>query len=186
MRNENFTSKRERNLWFWALAVLIAIIATLFFGGRLIDFIVDRRLLENSTFYLFLLLVMAFLVSGLKSKRSRLGYWIYAGVIAVYGMALLRMDLTAAERSHMFEYGMLAILVYEALSERKRNGVKVRAPALLSILGVGTIGLLDEVVQLLIPYRVFDLVDIGFNYLASTFGVMTSMGVRWLQAILKR
>ena len=180
-----FTSKRERKLWIWALVILIAIYATLFFGGQLINFMIEKRIIEQSTFYLFLVLVASFIISGWKSSDRKLAYWIYAGVIAVYGMAMLRMDLTVAERSHMFEYGLLAILVYEALRERKRNGAKGKAPALMAILGVGTIGLLDECIQYFLPYRVFDFVDIGFNYLAATFGVLTNVGVSWMQGILK-
>lgn len=184
MKNKkNFTSGRERKLWFWALMVLIAIYATLFFGGQLIDYMIERRIIEQSTFYLFLVLILAFIYSGLKSSGKRLGYWIYAGVIAVYGMAILRMDLTTAERSHMFEYGLLSILIYEALIERRLNGMNVRFPVLTSIMAAGTIGLLDEFIQLFIPYRVFDFVDIGFNYLASAFGVLISFGVKKLQLI---
>ena len=185
MKKINFTSERERRLWIWALVVLIAIYATLFFGGQLIDFMVERRIIEQSIFYLFLLMVLAFIVSGWKRSDQRLEYWIYAGVIAVCGMALSRMDLTTAERSHMFEYGMLAILIYEALVERRLNGIKIKFPALIAILGAGTIGLLDECIQYFIPYRVFDIVDIGFNYLASAFGVITSMSVNWLQRIIR-
>ena len=182
-RKKNFTSERERKLWIWALVVFIAIYATLFLGGQLIDFMVERRIIEQSTFYLFLVLILAFIFSGLKNSGKRLEYWIYAGVIAVYGMALLRMDLTTTERSHMFEYGLLSILIYEALIERRLNGAKVKFPVLTSIMTAGTIGLLDECIQHFISYRVFDIVDIGFNYLASAFGVFTSFGVRKLQRI---
>ncbi|WP_162129534.1 VanZ family protein [Algibacter luteus] len=163
--------------------VLIAIYATLFFGGQLIDYMIERRIIEQSTFYLFLVLILAFIFSGLKSSGKRLEYWIYAGVIAVYGMAMLRMDLTTAERSHMFEYGLLSILIYEALIERRLNGVNVKFPVFTSIMAAGTIGLLDEFIQLFIPYRVFDFVDIGFNYLASAFGVLISFGVKKLRLI---
>lgn len=179
----NITSKKERKLWISALLVLIAIYGTLFLGGQLIDLMVERRIIEQSTFYLFLLLILVFIVSGWKSADRRLEYWIYAGVIAVYGMALLRMDITTSERSHMFEYGLLSILIYEALIERKLNGVNVKVPVLTSILGAGTIGLLDECIQYFISYRVFDIVDIGFNYLASVFGVFISIGVRKLKRI---
>ena len=175
------TSKKERKLWISALVVLIAIYATLFLGGQLLELMVERRIVEQSTFYLFLLLIFSFIVSGWKSSGKRLEYWIYAGVIAVYGMALLRMDITTSERSHMFEYGLLSILIYEALIERKLNGVNVKIPAVTSIIGTGTIGLLDECIQYFISYRVFDIVDIGFNYLASAFGVLTSIGVRKLK-----
>lgn len=179
-----FTSKRERKLWIWAFVVFMAIYATLFFGGQLIDFMVERRLIEQSTFYLFIILILSFVFSGLKSSGKRLEYWIYAGVIAVYGMALLRLDLTTAERSHMFEYGLLAILIYEALVERKRNGVTIKFPVLIAAMAAGTIGLLDECIQYFISYRVFDIVDIGFNYLASAFGVLLSFGVRKLQQLI--
>ena len=182
-RKKNFTSERERKLWIWALVVFIAIYATLFLGGQLIDFMVERRIIEQSTFYLFLVLILAFIFSGLKNSGKRLEYWIYAGVIAVYGMALLRMDLTTTERSHMFEYGLLSILIYEALIERRLNGANVKFPVLTSIMTAGTIGLLDECIQHFISYRVFDIVDISFNYLASAFGVFTSFGVRKLQRI---
>lgn len=183
-KGKYFTSKRERKLWIWATIVLIFIYSTLIFGGQLIDFMVERRVLEQSTFFLFLLLVLAFIVSGWKIIDRRLEYWIYAGVIAVLGMALLRMGLTVAERSHMFEYGLFSILIYEALIERKRNGVPIKIPMLTSILVAGTIGLIDECVQYFIPYRVFDFIDIGFNYLASAFGVFTSVGIGKLQRIL--
>jgi len=179
-----FTSKRERKLWIWAFVVFMAIYATLFFGGQLIDFMVERRLIEQSTFYLFIILILSFVFSGLKSSGKRLEYWIYAGVIAVYGMALLRLDLTTAERSHMFEYGLLAILIYEALVERRRNGVIIKFPVLVAAMAAGTIGLLDECIQYFISYRVFDIVDIGFNYLASAFGVILSFGVRKLQRLI--
>ena len=178
-----FTSKREQKLWIWAIVVFIAIYSTLFFGGRLIDFMIERRIIEQSTFYLFIVLILAFIISGLKSSGKRLGYWIYAGVIAVYGMALLRMDLTVSERSHMFEYGLLAILIYEALVERKLNGAYVKFPVIASTIIAGTIGLMDESLQYFLPYRVFDIVDIGFNCLASVFGVLMSFGVRKLQHI---
>ncbi len=179
-----FTSSRERRLWIWALFVLIAIYSTLFFGGRLIEFMVERRLLEQGTFYLFLLLVTTFVISGWKSSSRRLEYWIYAGVIAVVGMTLFRLDITVAERSHMFEYGLLAILIFEALRERRDNGIKIKFPAFIAFFVTGTIGLLDECIQYFLPYRVFHIVDIGFNFLASAFGILTSMGVSWIQSIL--
>ncbi|MCK0146536.1 VanZ family protein [Arenibacter sp. F26102] len=178
-----FTSKRERKLWTWALVVCIAIYATLFLGGQFIDYMVERRIIEQSTFYFFLVLILAFIFSGLKSSRKRLEYWIYAGVIAVYGTALLRMDLTITECSHMIEYGLLSILIYEALVERGLNGANIKLPIITSIVAAGTIGLLDECIQYFLSYRVFDIVDIGFNYLASALGVLINYGVSKLQQI---
>ncbi len=181
-----FTSNRERRLWMWAFVVFIAIYSTLFFGGKLIEFMIERRMLEQSTFYLFLVLVFTFFLSGWKNRTRRLEIWIYAGVISVIGMTLFRLDLTTAERSHMFEYGLFAILIYQALVERRLNGVKIKFPALIAILGSATVGLFDECIQYFIPYRHFDVVDIGFNFIASAFGVITSMGVGWVQSLIQK
>ncbi|MEQ8361045.1 MAG: VanZ family protein [Cytophagales bacterium] len=180
-----FTSLREKRLWFWASIILMVIFSTLFFGGQIINFMIEKRLIEQSTFYLFLFLVSVFIISGWKSTEQKLEYWLYAGVFAVCGMALLRMDLTTAERSHMFEYGLLAIVIYEALYERKVNGKKIKSPALIAIFASGTIGLLDEIIQVFLPYRVFDPIDIGFNYFASAFGVLISLAVSWLRSKIK-
>ena len=96
------------------------------------------------------------------------------------------MDLTVAERSHMFEYGLLAILIYEALKERQANGKKIKYPVLSAILLGGTVGLIDELVQIFIPFRVFDFVDIIFNYLACALGVIMSLGVAWIQGLISK
>lgn len=181
-----FTSSRESQLWLWALVVLISIFTTLFFGGRLIEFMVERRMIEQGTFYLFLLLVATFMISGWKTSNRRLEYWIYAGVLAVIGMTLFRLDITAAERSHMFEYGLLAVLIFEALRERKDNGAMIKIPALIAFFCAGTIGLLDECIQYFMPFRVFDFVDIGFNFLASAIGIIMNISVKWLQGFFSK
>ncbi|NNF02816.1 MAG: VanZ family protein, partial [Rhodothermales bacterium] len=92
----------------------------------------------------------------------------------VYGMLLFRM--TFPERSHLIEFGVVAMLIYEALSERRRSGRGVRFPALIAIGATTLIGVVDEVIQLFIPSRVFDPVDIAFNCFAAVLAV-TSMAV---------
>lgn len=183
-KSSMFTSTREKSLWILAGVVLAAILTTLVFGGQLLELTENKRWIEQSTFNLFLVLVISLLLSGWKSKKQRIEFWIYGGAAAVIGMALLRMDLTVAERSHMFEYGLLSILIYEALKERVRNGNPIKLPAVSAFAIVGLIGLIDELVQLFIPYRVFDWVDIGFNFFASAFGILLSLGVSWLQQFI--
>ncbi|NNE31816.1 MAG: VanZ family protein [Winogradskyella sp.] len=179
-----FTSKKERHFWFWAFMVFIAIFSTLFLGGQLFDLLVRQGVLEQTTFFLFLLLVLVFLLSGWQHKAQKLNNLFYLGVICVYGMAILRMNITIAERSHIFEYGLLAILIYHALHERKKNGIPLKYLTLKAIIITGTIGTLDEVIQIVIPYRIFDIIDIAFNFFASAFGVLLHLGVRQLQNVL--
>ena len=176
-----FTSNREKRLWMWSALVLFTIVSTLVLGGQLLELTENKRWIEQSTFNLFLVLVFSLLISGWKSKQQRVELWIYSGVVAVIGMAFLRMDLTVAERSHLFEYGLLSILIFEALKERLKNEKAFKSPALTAFIIVGLIGLIDEVVQLFIPYRVFDWIDIGFNFFASAFGITLSLLVSKIQ-----
>ncbi|MYE06585.1 MAG: VanZ family protein [Chloroflexi bacterium] len=80
-------------------------------------------------------------------------------------MVFLR--LTLAERSHLIEYGVLAIFIHAALTERGEQGRAVRWPAVVAILATTAIGVIDELIQLALPHRVFDPVDMLFNTLAA-------------------
>ncbi len=62
-----FTSKRERRLWLWTLAVMVAIYATLGPAWTLADALRERNLLEVS-FALVLLLVVG-AIAGRWVKR---------------------------------------------------------------------------------------------------------------------
>ncbi len=180
-----FTSAKERILWIGAGMVLLAIYSSLVFGGRLVNFLVDHTLLEQSTLFLFLFLILIFVFSGLKRQSKRIEYWMYAGVIAVLAMTLLRMDLTVAERSHIFEYSMLSVCIYEALIERNAKTNSISYPIVISIVSATSLGILDECLQFFIPYRVFDVFDIVFNGFASALGVFINVGVRFLSNLVR-
>jgi hypothetical protein len=167
-----FTSKRERRLWAWTLVVVIAIYATL-----LLDFPVFGLLQRNNLVEAFyasgLLLVIATISS--QGFQVRPGGWevaITLGVVATYLLVFVRMAFPG-ERTHLIEYGIVAVFIYEALIERGNRGRPVPVPALLAILVTSTLGIIDELVQRLLPDRVFDLRDMFFNVLAATMAVAT-------------
>lgn len=108
---------------------------------------------------------LTILTEGLQTRPRGVEIGVGLGIAVVYGMLLFR--LTIPERSHLIEYGVLAVFIYEALTERKRNGRPVPFPALLTILFTTLIGALDEGIQLLLPSRHFDWNDILFNFLAA-------------------
>lgn len=84
-----------------------------------------------------------------------------------------------AERTHLIEYGVVAILIYAALTERASQGRRVPILALLAILATALIGILDECIQAFSPNRVFDPQDMLFNVLAAIMSVIALMALAW-------
>lgn len=116
---------------------------------------------------------IAVLTQGLKVTPAGVEVGIVLGMAAVF--LFLAVRLSIPERSHLLEFGVLAILVYEALLARSALR-KIPGTAFWTFLVCTGIGVLDESLQLLIPDRVFDWEDILFNTLA----VLTAVAGMWL------
>ena len=170
-----FTSQREKRLWFWTLVALVAIYSLLGFAGKLAQFLRDQNLLSLSFGIGFFLAVVAILGSGLRMQFRRCELWVSLGIVVVYGMVAVRLFITPEERTHLFEYGIVAALIYQALLERQDNGRYVLSPVLLAIIATALLGWLDEGIQAILPNRVYDIRDVGFNALAGFMAVMTSI-----------
>lgn len=168
-----FTSDRERRLWLWTMAVLIAIYSTLGLARALVEGLRELNLLEVSV-TLVLLLVGAFVaVRWAKTRPDKGEIGVALAVLAAYLWALARIP-HPEERTHLIEYGLVAILIHKALVERHRNGRRVPAPAVLAITSTALLGTLDEIVQAILPNRFFDLRDVGFNALAGFMAIVAS------------
>ena len=175
-----FTTARERRLWFCAFAVVAAIYSTLGLAGSLAEVLRRRDLLSAALVLLLLVTVAAIVGSGLRRRPGRREAWVALGVAAVYGAAVLRMGGSPEERTHLFEYGVVAVLIHHALDERSRNGRTVPAPAELALLVTALLGWLDEGIQALLPDRVYDMVDVTANALAALMAIAASVVVRRL------
>ncbi|MYJ17458.1 MAG: VanZ family protein [Gemmatimonadetes bacterium] len=182
----SFTSRRERRLWLCALAVVVAIYSTLGLAGSLAEMLREHNLLPAAVLVLMLATVAAIVGSGLKGRPGRREIWVALGVTAVYAMAVVRMGGTMEERTHLFEYGIVAVLIYQALSERARNGRRVPAPAVLALVAAVALGWLDEGIQALIPNRVYDNFDVVRNSVAAAAGIAGSAVVGRGNAALDR
>ena len=169
-------------MWLVALAAAAAIFSTLWFGGRLAAELADRGLLEVASAFLFLagmiLVATTVLVQGLVRKPSGINLVIAAGAATILLMLFLR-TAVLAERSHLIEYAVLGVFVYAALAERAAAGRRVRFAWFWALALTTLIGALDEALQLLIPDRHFDPVDILFNFLAASFAILGRAGIGW-------
>ena len=99
------------------------------------------------------------------------------GIVAVYLMLFLRLGLP--ERTHLMEYGVLAIFIHMALTERNHQGGSVPRPAVLAWIAAFLIGVIDETLQLFLPARVFDSEDILFNGIAVSMAIGGSTTLAW-------
>ncbi len=172
-----FTSDRERRLWFWTLAVLVAIYASLGPARTLVDALRERNLLRVS-FAVVVLAVVAVVVAQWAKKRPgwrEIGVGL--GVALAYGMILLRIE-NPAERTHLIEYGVVAVLMHQALLERVRNGRPVLRPAALTVAVTAMAGFLDEIIQAVLPARVFDWQDVFFNALAGFMAIVARLALQ--------
>jgi hypothetical protein len=174
-----FTSHRERRLWFWALVVVVAIYSTLGLAGTLAEALRERNLLGVSFALGLLLVAVAIAGGGLKRRPGRWEMWVVLGIKAVYGMVLVRMGLSPEERTHLFEYGLVAVLIHQALTERRRQRRRGTVLAALAVVITALLGLLDEGIQALVPNRVHDLRDVVFNAFAGLMAVAASLAVAW-------
>lgn len=178
-----FTSKRERRLWLWTLVVVMTIYSTLGLAATLSGILRDQDLIGGAGFVGMLLIVAAVVVQGLKRRPGAVEIVIVLGVAAVYLMLAVRLTASPEERTHLFEYGVVALLIYEALTERASNGRRVPARALLAIGATALLGAIDEGIQALIPSRVFDPIDMGVNALAGLVAVSGSVALAWARRL---
>ena len=176
-----FSSRRERRLWLWVLVVMAAIYATLGLAQTLAETLRERGLLDISIglFLLCMFLVgVTILTQGLRVRPGGAEVAVGVGVAAAYLLVFTRMTVPT-ERSHLIEYGVVGVLIYDALTERKSQGRRVPLPPVLAVLVTVALGALDEGIQWLLPNRVFDPVDILFNTLAGTMAVAASAALAW-------
>jgi hypothetical protein len=173
-----FTSNRERRLWLWALAVVIAIYSTLGLARTLAGQLRTHGLLESLFMVSFLLVGAVILAYGLKVRPGGLEIGVALGVAAVYILIFVRMA-TPEERTHLIEYGVLSVFIYEALKERASQGRRVPVPALLAVIAASLIGLIDENIQAFLPNRTYDERDLLFNVLAAVMAVAASMALSY-------
>lgn len=173
-----FSSPRERRLWLWTAAVVVAIFSTLALNQKL-TVALGGTGFDAILFVVGSLLVLATVVTqGLRARPGGVEIVVALGVAAAYLMVLVRMA-SPVERSHIVEYGVVAIFIYEALAERARQGRRVPSPPLLAMFAASMIGVVDEGVQHFLPSRVYDPIDILFNTLAAVMAVLGSLALGW-------
>ena len=172
-----FTSPRQRRLWLTVGGVVLAIWTTLGLAGVLAERLEPTGLPAAVFGLAFLCVVAAIVGHGIALRASRRQAWVLVGIVAAYAMVFVRLGVV--ERTHLFEYGIVGILVHAALLERVANGGRVRWPAVTAALAAAALGWIDEGIQAVLPNRVYDLRDVAFNALAGAMAVAATVVLRW-------
>lgn len=178
-----FSSKRERWLWIAVVIVLVGIYATLDQAPAIVEALGIRLVTSvgDGLFFVLFISLLVIPVFFIEKRPGRAEIAAGVGIFAVYMMGWLRIGSLEA-RTHLFEYGLVAALIHEALLERQSNGRRVPVPTLLALVISIALGWLDEGIQSLLPNRVYDIIDIVFNTLAATMII----GARWVLMQVRR
>lgn len=179
-----FTSQREKQLWLYVLIVLFAITTTLVFARGFTIIIVNQNIQAIIFWIAFILIGLSTIIHGLKSKPHKVEIVVWFGILAVYLLLFLRVG--HPERTHLMEYSILAIFIHKALIERKGLRNKMVITGLFAFLTTFSIGVIDELIQLFLPSRVFDPIDILFNSLAAFMTISTSLILFWIKNMVKK
>ncbi len=181
-----FVSSREKRLWVAAASTLLVIWASIYPARAVVGFLRSHNLLRLTVGGAFLAAGASLLVLLLRSRPRwrEIVMLIVAGLVYAVVLAVIRQP---EERLHFLEYGALAGFVEAALRERwqgKTAGVRTAALAAgLAAAATALLGWLDEGIQLLVPMRVYDWRDVGFNAAAGTLLIALANLRRWARAL---
>ena len=125
----------------------------------------------NSVGYVISVLAFLGVVIHLVRRRSAFGPFrllLVAGMACVYFYVLRFHCKFPAERLHLAEYGLLVYFLYRAL----RIDFSGTTSYAVSFLISSGYGLFDEVIQYVLPNRVFETRDLMTNMMASALGLL--------------
>ena len=141
----------------------------------------ERSALRDTILFDLFVVVVVIAVLFVKRRPGRAENAVGLGIPAIYVTAWLRIG-SLEERTHLFEYGLVAALVHEALLERRENGRRVPRPVASALVISILLGWIDEGIQSILPSRVYDIRDVLFNSVA----VIMVIGARWALAFVRR
>ena len=89
-------------------------------------------------------------------------------LVVITGLILAWQIKIPVEKVHILEYGVLGWFIARDLIKVKRKNMGIILACIFCIV----VGVLDELFQAVLPYRVFDLRDIVFNGLGGAWGII--------------
>lgn len=153
--------------WLWVLLCSMAIFATVPIARGIQRFIYNTFSPEFFTYIVISVISIGFvsliyaLIFRLKVRKPSQYLWIFL-CSGLYIYFTLQLREHPEEAVHFLEFGLLAYLLFNALSRRIQDWT-VYITALLFVVFIGT---MDEFLQWLMPKRYWDYRDVGLNSFA--------------------
>lgn len=163
MKTIIFPPTRSR-AWLQVIILIILIFSTLSIVRPIVNFLKKTGTLDVvvwGSLILFVLFLIYFIY--LLRMRNAFRYAFLVVLMISYGLSLKYLVVAPEERIHFIEYGLLALFFYRAFSfDIKKKWINY----VLTLSTVSLVGYLDEVVQYILPSRVYDIRDVGLNSLS--------------------
>lgn len=160
--------RSRKKTWLWAVLWLASIYGSLPFVRTVCNFLKER-----TPFRALSLLLPAVFLAGLGYVVNRhfvlRGRWHAVLLIAIVLVtsAMIVMLKHPEEQVHIFQYGILAVLIYSALGSSRHPAARYGiALVLTSLAGWG-----DEGIQHLLPNRYFGWSDVRLNATGALLGL---------------
>ena len=134
-------------------------------------------LLKGVVYALVPLLVILFFIFFLFVKKNRDPiFYVWSAVFLFsYGPLVYYYCEYPAERFHLAEYGLLVILTHWCLKVRLKSSWIFFIVILYALL----IGLIDEIIQGILPNRVYEFKDVTINWASSFLALGLLAGATW-------
>ncbi len=156
--------------WLWVVAYTLLLYVTIPFARPLLNFL---KSLIGTSFSLWvngvltMVGVAMFTFFWMHKTLNRRQWTTLLGVCLIVAVIVGRIPIPE-ERVHLLEYAGLGYLIACALEPRLRNILLYnRALGLVFLIGFG-----DELIQGMLPSRVFDLRDVLFNAVGGIAGII--------------
>lgn len=165
--------------WLWVTVYTLLLYATIPFGRSLLN-LLKGQLGPSFTLWVNGVLIMAgvalFTFFWIHRTLNRRQWMILLTVCLAVAFIVGRMPIPE-ERIHLLEYAGLGYLIVCALQTRLQNILLYnRGLGLVFLIGIG-----DELIQGILPSRIFDFRDIFFNAIGGIMG--TIIGVNTVSKI---
>ncbi len=133
------------------MTVLVSIYSTLGLAWPPTGYLRYRGLRDGLVVFGLLLVGATILTQGLQIRLRGAEVSVVLGIMAACLLVLIRSLASAEEHPHLIEYGVVDVFIYEALTERTRQGRRVPVPGLLAVIATELVGLLDESICYILP-----------------------------------